>query len=328
MRRLALFVVVAGAFLAPATPAFAHGGDAAGTTAYRVSVTGVSTPERGLSVRAVEAGARLELTNRTGHSVEILGYSGEPYLDVRPDGTYQNVNSPATYLNETLAGDHPVPSSADPTAPPSWRRVSTSATVRWHDQRTHWLGSETPPAARSDPSRPHRLRAWSVPLREQVRTFAITGTLDWVPPPRVTLWWLGAGLLGLTAAALAHRWPGLVRALAPIAGAACLAYAVSRAADGGSPPLVLFPVGLAALAAGWRHSPFTLTLTGLVVFLFGGVAVGFGGAVLPVAGPPGVARGLVLVSAGLGLGLALTGALRLRARSEVPAEAAGLSSSA
>src|SRR6185437_8626916 len=145
VRRLAVLIVVAGALLAPATPAFAHGGEAPDTTAYRTRITGISTPEKGLTVRTVEAGARLELSNETGHSVEVLGYSGEPYLDVRPDGTYQNVNSPAAYRNQTLTGDTPVPATADPTAPPSWRRISTSTTVRWHDQRTHWLSAGLPP---------------------------------------------------------------------------------------------------------------------------------------------------------------------------------------
>ncbi|MEV6845931.1 hypothetical protein [Actinoplanes sp. NPDC051411] len=324
MRRLTLFALVAGAFLAPATPAFAHAGDAPIATVYRTTVTGISTPEKGLSVRTVEAGARLELTNHTGHPVEILGYSGEPYLDVRPDGTYQNVNSPAAYLNETLAGDNPAPATADPTAIPSWRRVSTTTTVRWHDQRTHWLSPGVPPAAKNDPSRTHRLRDWSVPLREQARTFAITGTLDWIPSPRVALWWLGAGLLGLAAVPLARRWPGLVRPLALLAGAAPIAYALSRAADGGSPPPVLFPVGFLALAAVWRHPPFYLALTGLVVFVFGGLTIGFDGAVLPTAGPAWAARLLVLLSAGLGITLAVTGVLRLRPPAAPPA----LSSSA
>jgi hypothetical protein len=331
VRRSALFLLVAGALVAPATPAFAHAGDAPAATGYRTSVTGISPPEKGLSVRAIEAGARLELTNHTGHPVEILGYAGEPYLDVRPDGTYQNVNSPAAYLNETLAGDNPVPAAADPTAVPSWRRISTGTTVRWHDQRTHWLSAGPPPG---DLSKAHRLRTWTVPLREQARVFAVTGTLDWVPAPRVALWWLGTGLLGLAAAGLVLRWPGLVRPVALIAGAACLAYAVSRAADGGSPPLVLFPVGVLAWAAAWRHPPFYLALTGLAVLLFGGLTIGFSGAVLPTAGPPWLTRVYVLLASGLGLALAATGVLRSRDRPSSlspPAgggPVAGLSSSA
>jgi hypothetical protein len=286
-----LFVVVAGAFLAPATPAFAHAGS---TPSYRTTVTGISTPEKGLSVRTVEAGSRLELANHTGHSVEVLGYSGEPYLDLRPDGTYQNANSPSA---------EPALPTADPTAPPDWRRISTATTVRWHDHRTHGP------------------RNWSVPLREQARTFAITGTSEWVTPPPATLWWLGAGLFGLTAIGLVRRWSGLVRPLALIGGLASLSYAVSRAADGGSPPLVLFPAGVLALAAVRRPSPFYLTLAGLVVLVFGGVAIGFGD-------PSWFARVLVLLAAGAGLALTVTGGLRLRTSSTAAAPPSGLSSSA
>ncbi len=314
MRRFAQFVVVAGAVFAPATPAFAHGGDMPGATAFRTTVSGVSTPEKGLSVRTVEAGARLELTNHTGHSVEVLGYRGEPYLDVRPDGTYQNVNSPAAYVNATLSGENAVPKSADPTAPPAWRKISAATTVRWHDQRTHWLSPGVPPAAAADPTRAHRLRVWTVPLREQARVFELSGTLDWVPPPRTALWWLGAGLLGLTTIGLAHRWSGAIRPLTLLAGLAPLAYAVSRATDGAEVPLVLIPAGLLALAAAWRHPPFYLALSGAVVAIFGGVSYAstFDAAVLPAAGPGWLVRSLVLIAAGLGAGLAVTGVLGLR----------------
>jgi hypothetical protein len=114
VRRLALILTVAGAVVAPATPASAHGGNAPDATAYRTTATQITPPMRGVSVRTVEAGARLQLTNDSGRTVEVLGYAGEPYLEVRPDGTYENVHSPATYLNVTLAGDGPVPAAADP----------------------------------------------------------------------------------------------------------------------------------------------------------------------------------------------------------------------
>ena len=339
MRRLALIVAVAGAVLAPATPAFAHAGDTPGATAYRTTVTAISEPERGLTVRTVEAGARLELSNDTGHSVEVLGYAGEPYLDVRPDGTWQNVNSPAAYVNETLSGETPVPAYADPTAPPTWRKISDSTTVRWHDQRTHWLDDARPPQAVADPSRAHRLRDWTVPLRAQVRTFEIRGTLDWEPPPRAWLWWAGAALAGLAAAALAHRWPRSVGPVALIAGLAPLGYAAALALDGGTPSPVVVLAGLLGLAAGYRHPPFFLALSGAVVALFGGfgqVSV-YAAAVLPAAGPGWLTRLAVTVALGAGAGLALTGVLRLRAavpapadqRAEPPArDGAGLSSSA
>jgi hypothetical protein len=312
VRRLCL--LVAALVVWPATPAFAHGGDAPDATAYRTTITEVSSPEKGLSVRTVEAGARLEMTNETGRPVEVLGYSGEPYLEVRPDGTWENVNSPATYRNETRTGESAVPATADPTAPPSWRQVSTSTTVRWHDQRTQWLAG-LPPAAVADPSRSHRLREWAVPLRVQVRTFEIRGTLDWEPPPRTWLWWSGAALTGLLVTALARRWPRSVAPLALIAGLAPILYALARTLDGAAPSPVLILAGLLPIAAAYRHPPFYLALAGAAVALFGGFAetAAFTAAVLPAAGPGWLSRAAVLVALGAGSGLALIGILRLRA---------------
>jgi hypothetical protein len=315
VRGFALLMIVAGALLAPATPAFAHGGDAPDATAYRTRVTAISTPEKGLRVRTVEAGARLELSNTTGHSIEVLGYSGEPYLDVRPDGTWQNVNSPAAYVNETLNGDTPVPASADPTAPPSWRKVSSATTVRWHDRRTHWLSSGLPPTAAADPTQAHRLREWSVPLRAQTRVFAVRGTLDWQPPPRAWRWCVFGVLLAAVTSALLRRWPRALRPVALIGGSCPLAYAVSTVLDGLSPPPVLVLAALLPLAAAFRHPPFYLALSGACLALFAGLSqtAVFGAAVLPTAGPAGLSRTLVAVALGAGVAMAVTGVMRLRA---------------
>jgi hypothetical protein len=321
VRRFALSVGAMVAILAPAAPAFAHGGDAPLATAYRVTVGGITTPEKGLSVRAVEAGGRLELRNETGHPVEVLGYSGEPYLAIRPDGTWENVNSPAAYLNQTLNGDSPVPATADPTEPPAWRRLATTTTVRWHDRRTHWLSPGRPPQAAADPGRMHRLRDWVVPLRVQTRTFEIRGTLDWVPPPHAGLWWVGAALTGLITTGLALRRPRWITPLALLAGSAPLLYGLGRALDGGTTTLVPLIAGLLALAAAYRHPPFYSALAGTALAIFAGLAeVGsFGAAVLPVAGPAWAARAAVAVALGAGAGLALAGVLRLRAALPVAA---------
>jgi hypothetical protein len=305
VRRFGPLIVAAAVLFGPATPAFAHSGDTAAGTAFRTVITGISTSQPGLAVRTVEAGVQLELSNDTGRSVEVLGYAGEPYLDVRPDGTWENVNSPAAYLNETATFDHPVPASADPTAPPSWRKLSGSTTVRWHDRRTHWLEATVPAGAR-------HLRDWAVPLREQVRTFEIRGTLSWEPPPTAWLWWLGAGLTGLAGVVLARRW---TRPVTLIAGLSPLVYVAARALDGGSPSLVLILAGLLTLGAAYRHPPFYLALSGAVLALFAGAAEtsAFTAAVLPAAGPGWLSRAAVMVALGTGAALTLTGVLRLRA---------------
>ncbi|GAB1645291.1 hypothetical protein [Krasilnikovia sp. MM14-A1259] len=330
MRRLTLILAVAGALVVPATPAFAHGGDAPDATAYRVAVTAVSPPQPGLTVRAVEAGARLELVNHTGHPVEVLGYSGEPYLEVRPDGAYENLASPTTYLNRTLAGDTPVPAGADPAAAPRWSRISAGPSVRWHDRRTRWLGDGLPPAAAADPAHTHRLSDWTVPLRAATSTFEVRGTLDWVPPPRAWAWWLGAALLAVAVAA-AGRWHRRAAgALAVLAGTIVVGYAVSRALAGtpGVLPAVVAAAlavlaGVVAVTRASQRPPgaaFPLAVGGAVLAVFAGLAeVGvWRQAVVDAPGPAWCARAAVLVALGAGLGTAVTGVAGLRRRSEAP----------
>lgn len=318
MRRLALILtVVAGALLVPATPASAHEGDTGVATNYRATVTGVTPAEPGLSVRVVEAGARLELVNDTGRTVEILGYEGEPYLEVRADGTYENLNSPATYRNQTADGDTPVPATADPAAPPQWRRVSGDTTVRWHDQRARWTGADLPAAARAEPDRVHRLRDWTVPLREQTRTFEIRGSLDYVPPPTAWLWWAGALLLAAAVTVAGRRSVRAVGAAALVAGAVLIGYGVSRTLVT-EVPLVLFVAALITVAAAFWRAPFFTALAGAVLALFGGFSNldVFTAAVVPSAGPAWFARVAVLTAIGVGAALAATGVLRLREVSE------------
>jgi hypothetical protein len=331
-----LFSVIAGALALPTAPALAHGADAPDATAYRTTVSAVSPAAPGLTVRAVEAGARLELVNRTGRTIEVLGYSGEPYLEVRPDGTFENTNSPATYLNTTLAGDGPVPAGANPATPPTWRRVSHDPTVRWHDRRTQWLTGGLPPPAVADPSRTHRLRDWVVPMRDGVAPLEIRGTLDWVPPPQPAVWWALTLLVaaGTTALALLRRGlPGLLVAAAAVAGTTTIGYAVARELDAGTsgpggllaglvaghlvPVLVgLGALGAAGLAAARRPAAdFALALAGTAVATFAGLAqIGvFAQAIAPVPGPGWWARLAVLTTTGLGTGLAAAGVIRLRA---------------
>ncbi|WP_433531758.1 hypothetical protein ACQPYA_06630 [Micromonospora sp. CA-263727] len=179
------------AILATAAPALAHGADAPNGTDYRAEVTAVTPARPELRVRLVEAGARLELTNTGREPVEVIGYSGEPYLRIGPDGVFENIRSPATYLNRTIAGETVLPAEVDPAAAPQWRRVDDGPTARWHDQRALWRESGPPAQVRAAPDREHRVRDWVVPLRATEGPVEIRGTLDWVPPPTGTPggWW-------------------------------------------------------------------------------------------------------------------------------------------
>nr|WP_091107530.1 hypothetical protein [Micromonospora citrea] len=335
------------ATLAPAGPAAAHGADAPDGTDYRTEVTAVTPARPGLSVRAVEAGARLELTNTGDRAVEVLGYSGEPYLRVGPDGVYENVRSPATYLNRTIAGDTRLPAEADPAAAPQWRRVDDSSTVRWHDQRVLWRESAPPPQVRAAPDREHRVRDWVVPLRADADPMEIRGTLDWVPPPDAYAWWVAAtlGLLAVGALGLlpAGSGPGR-RALAGIGGLlvlgglAAVAFTVGRELDAGARgvggllagllggQVWALLTGLGAIAAGvfaMARRPaadFAVALAGACLALFAGAANAavFARAVAPVPWSATTARILIAVVLVAGAGATAAGALRLHATSRHP----------
>jgi hypothetical protein len=160
----------------PRAPAYAHGADAPDATNYRVTIT-AQPALVGVDVRTIEAGARLQLTNHSGRNVEVLGYQNEPYLEIRPDGVYQNYHSPAAYLNITIAHVDP-PTHADPTVPPVWQKVSDEPMYRWHDQRVLWTAPRPP----GDPKQPHHVRDWTVPMRVDALPLTLAGSLDWVPP--------------------------------------------------------------------------------------------------------------------------------------------------
>lgn len=333
MRRAAPLAILVAVVLAVAgTPASAHGGDAPDATAYRSTVSGIVPAEAGLTVRTVEAGARLELINRTGRTIEVLGYAGEPYLEIRPDGTFTNVNSPAAYRNATLRGDTAVPATADPTAPPQWRRESRDPTVRWHDLRALWTGDSPPAAAAADPDGIHRLRDWAVPLRDGVRVFEVRGTLDWVPPPASGLWWMATLLVAALAVPLHRRRVPLAGA-ALVAAATTVGYAMAREVDagargvgpvltgllGGQLTAVVAAAGALAAAglllARRPLADFASALAGAGLVIFAGLAntAVFAQSVAPAPGPSWWPRVAVLITLGGGAALAAAGMLRLRA---------------
>ncbi|WP_433130110.1 hypothetical protein ACQPWW_06465 [Micromonospora sp. CA-240977] len=337
------------AALLTAAPAAAHGADAPDGTDYRTRTTGVTPQRPGLEVRVVEAGARLELTNDTGRAIEVIGYSGEPYLRVGPDGVFENSRSPATYLNRTIAGDTALPAEADPAAPPTWRRIADGTTVRWHDRRALWQESAPPAAVRAAPDREHRVRDWTIPLRDGADPVTIGGTLDWVPPPDAYTWWavtivgvLAVGALGLVAAAPAGgRALSALGALLIAGGVVAVGYPVGRELDAGAQGVVGVLVGLlsgqiwalltglGAIAAGWYAlarrpaADFAVALAGACLALFAGAANAavFARSIAPVPWSPEAARVMVAVVLITGAGATAAGVLRLHAASRAAAAA-------
>ncbi len=148
---------------------------------YRTYITSIAPPTHGLSVEVLEFADRLLLRNRTGRTVTVYGYSGEPYARVRANGTTeQNVRSPAFYLNTSFYANVTVPASASASAPPKWEVIDRTGELEWHDHRIHWMSPATPPEVK-DTGKKTKIFDWTVPIAVGAERGSISGELYWVP---------------------------------------------------------------------------------------------------------------------------------------------------
>ncbi|GLZ82022.1 hypothetical protein Afil01_68290 [Actinorhabdospora filicis] len=321
--------------------AVAHGTAGLENSDYRVSVTSVPGLP-GLEVRPVEAASRLELTNTGDLPVEVLGYSGEPYLLISPDGVFVNVFSPAAYLNETATGATAVPAYAAPSQAPYWQKATDEPRVRWFDHRAHWM-NEAPPAQVAGATTDQRILDWTIPLRVGVTPYQLTGTLDWVAPPSAGTW---AALTMLAGAAVVFvgvstRIPDRVARLslasaAAVAGAAAVADAIGRAITSQDLqtgwfkilftaelwPLFGGAVSVAAAAYAFARKPaadLALGVAGVCLGMFAGLSriPSFAYAVTPTPWSGDVDRVLIVAGLGLGTGLAVGALVRARRKGQM-----------
>jgi hypothetical protein len=331
-RSFFVLVTVGVAVLLPGVPASAHPAGLPTATDFRVRVAGVAPAVPGISARFVADGAQLELRNDSDHAVEVLGYQGEPFWRIDRDGAWRNTLAPSLYIDVAVAAGQPRPAS-DATASPRWERVSSGTVLRWHDHRPVWHG-RLPAEVDADPGRAHRLRDWSVPVRDGTRTLQLTGTLDWLPRPGLNRWWTGTLLAGavvmLLAVSTAPRLRWAPAAVAFAVGLTTLGYSVLVALDNALPGIAGLAVALlsevlpllagaaamaagAALLTGRPVAGFAAAVAGLLAVATAGVtnAAVFAHAVPPVPFDGGWARLAVAAILAGGLGLAGAGLWRL-----------------
>jgi hypothetical protein len=210
LQALVLSLVV---LVTAALPASAHAVGGAAPTNYQTRILSVSPQVPGVTVRVVEAGARIELVNTSGQDVVVPGYGGEPYLKVGPGGVEENTRSPATYLNQTIDASTKPPGDADVKAAPAWREVNDGNTVAWHDHRTHWMGADPPPDVRQNPHQQHVIiPEWKIDLQRAGQPIVVTGDLTWVPGPSAVPWLIGAAVLAvlIVLASRTPAWAGVI----------------------------------------------------------------------------------------------------------------------
>jgi len=326
----------AAAVVVAAEPAGAHGVAGIQPSNFSTRIRSVYPRVPGLAVRVADLGNKLEVDNRTGRDVTVLGYDGEPYLRVGSAGVFENVRSPAVYLNRTRTGNVPVPRSADPHAPPEWRRTSDGPIVRWHDHRAHWLGASNPLSVQRDPGSSHLVQRFTVTLVRAGVPIAVRGDVVWVPGPTPWTWVAIAVALAVLLVALARTRagrPALASALVTMM--ACEVAHVIGSYEGttvaGTTKLAasayaLGGIVVAALALAWllrrgvKAAAPLLLLAGLFLALAGGLAdvTELYRSQLPTTLPPAWARFEVAVVLGLGTGTAVVGALGLRVTPRPP----------
>jgi hypothetical protein len=313
-----------------ASPAAAHGVGGVQPRNYETTLLRVSPRVPGVELSVVDLGDRLSLTNHTDRDVVVLGYDDEPYLRVGPRGVFENRRSPATYLNTALIPTQRPPKIADSSAPPEWRKVSSGATVTWHDHRVHYMGSEDPPVVQRDPSSRHLVDRWVVELRAGDRTVRASGELVYVPPTSVWPSVAVVVVLALVVVLLCRttRWRAtlviglgvmVVSDLLHVIGLwdATTASTGTKLAESAY-SLVGIALGVLALLWMWRRGaesamPLVL-IAAIFIFFAGGLAdvSTIGHSQIPTTLPATFARLLVCLNLGLGAGVAIGAALHLR----------------
>jgi hypothetical protein len=339
MRRTLLVATAALVWLGVAAPpASAHSVSGVSATNFKTTLRSVNPTVPGLEVKVVEAGSRLEAENRTDQELLVLGYKGEPYLRVGPEGVFQNRLSPATYINASRKGGTPPPEAEQAkVGDTDWEKVSSEPIARWHDHRIHWMGNINPPEVRNDPDKRHVIKMnandpqWSVPMRLGTQDVAAKGDLVWVPGPS-PLPWFALIAASLAVVVVLARRPGWATGLAAVTAVLLavdafhvLGLGLANAGEIGSrlaksitqSPFqpVAWAVGILAivwLRRGRSEGLSLAAVAGLQIAFLGGVADlgNLSRSEVPFGFAADLARVAVALSVGLGLGLALAAVLR------------------
>lgn len=325
-RALGAFLIALVVLLAPSV---AHA-DAAGPTDYRTTIVSVTPSSDAISLEVVGGDAFLRIDVEPGHQVEILGYDGEPYLRIGPDGVVeQNRRSYATYYNEERYGRTDVPDLVDNDAPPEWERIGAGGVWAWHDHRTHWMGDEPPIGL--DPG--ESLPTEEVPLVVDGVPTAVTVRITLEDGPSMVPVVFGA-LFGLTLATLGLLLGPANAALATLLlalGAVVVGggqYLSLPAETGPRPTWWILPaiavVAICAAVATYGRSRFALlgltTFAALQLVLWAFLRrTGLSRAVLPTDLPFGVDR-FVTAATLVGGAVLLVGSLRALFTAPAPAD--------
>ena len=237
----------------------------------------VPDPPEGVRIDVVGSDTYVRV-RAMGHSVEIPGYSDEPYVRIDADGAvWVNDGSTTAVLNGDRYGNVDL-SGFTPSATPEWRRIGEDGTAMWHDHRSHWM-SPKPPAPIDGKG---TVQTFSIPMVIDGTETIVSGTL--YLRDMAGIWWWMFGLAGLAVMVVVsiarEKWMASFVALFAVGGTA-VGWAEFVGLPSGAritPVLLSFAAGAAVLSVvaaaathrGSRHVSLSL-LAGAGVALVTGV---------------------------------------------------------
>lgn len=340
LRAGALFAgLVTVILIASAPPAEAHTISGMEATNYRSEILAISPPDPNISVRLLELGRRVQLTNRGTTDIVVLGYEGEPYLRLGPGGVFENTRSPTLYRNQlSVDGSVPeVPKSADAQAAPRWKRTGGGNTVTWRDQRTRWEGADAPGVKAAPDRRQAVVPSWTIFLEAPSRV-TVTGSITYIPPPALLPWVILAVVLFVLTALVGtrSRWGPLQSGvLAVLLAVDVVQSFASGTLTGDAVPIMILKVllggvfatvawivGIVSIGPLQRSREGALVgagVAGLFIALFSGLQdLGtLASSQAPSPLPDGLARAGVVIALGLGLGLVAAVFVTVRSHPDV-----------
>jgi hypothetical protein len=160
-------------------PLSAHAGDGLAEPIFEA----MSPTVAGVTVEvAYSANYQLIVSNTTSQPLTFLADSGEPFLEIGPDGVRGNFASPTFYDSNVPSGRQTFPPQAKPgpDVPPIWRKLSRQPNWGWYDHRLHPTESYIP-AELQRAKKVVVLGRWRVPLRLGEQAGELQGRFEYRP---------------------------------------------------------------------------------------------------------------------------------------------------
>jgi hypothetical protein len=164
----------------PAAPAPAHLGGSLAEPVFEHMAPAVP----GVDVEVAHSVTyQFVVTNRSPQPVQFLADSGEPFLEIGPDGVRGNFASPTFYDSNAPEGlgQFPEKAKAGADVPPIWRRIAAQTSWGWYDHRLHPAENAVPPEI-VKAGKLAVLGRWKVPFRVGDQTGELLGRFEFRPP--------------------------------------------------------------------------------------------------------------------------------------------------